>query len=136
MMELTPKDLIAVCSMVDRLNKEKAVLACQVNWLIDMLVQKNLLSANDKSKLNDVLKRQIDTVKKTELAENVLKDPSAEPLPTELAQELTSLGVVPDNPTIADTLDADFEDVLQKVLTAFRQSPGKGPGEAGHVAEV
>jgi len=135
-MELTPIDLIAVCSMVDRLNKEKAVLACQVNWLIDMLVQKNLLSANDKSKLRDVLKRQIDTVKKTELAENVLKDPSAEPLPTELAQELTSLGVVPDNPTIADTLDADFEDVLQKVLTAFRQSPGKGPGEAGHVAEV
>jgi hypothetical protein len=136
MMELTPIDLIAVCSMVDRLNKEKAVLACQVNWLIDMLVQKNLLSANDKSKLRDVLKRQIDTVKKTELAENVLKDPSAEPLPTELAQELTSLGVVPDNPTIADTLDADFEDVLQKVLTAFRQSPGKGPGEAGNVAEV
>ncbi|GAC1446050.1 MAG: hypothetical protein NVSMB52_09400 [Chloroflexota bacterium] len=135
-MDLTPKDLIAVCSMVDRLNKQKAVLSCQVNWLIDMLVQKNVLSANDKAKLSDAVETQREVVKKTELAENELKDPNAEPLPTELTQELTSLGVVPDNPTIADTLDADFEDVLQKVLKAFRQSPGQGPGEAGHVAEV
>jgi hypothetical protein len=134
-MELTPKDLIAVCSMVDRLNKQKAVLTCQVNWLIDILVQKSVLSANDKTKLSDAVETQRELVKKMELAENELKDPNAEPLPTELTQELTSLGVVPDNPTI-DTLDPDFENVLQKVLKAFRQSPGQGPGEAGNVAEV
>ena len=134
-MELTPKDLIAVCSMVDRLNKQKAVLTCQVNWLIDILVQKSVLSANDKTKLSDAVETQRELVKKMELAENERKDPNAEPLPTELTQELTSLGVVPDNPTI-DTLDPDFENVLQKVLKAFRQSPGQGPGEAGNVAEV
>lgn len=121
---------------VDRLNKEKAVLACQVNSLLDMLVDKNVLSADEKRKLNDALKTQIEVVKKTELAENELKDPSAEALPTELAQELTSLGVVPDAVTIADTLDSDFEEVLQKVLRAFRESPGQGGGEAGNVAEV
>jgi polyhydroxyalkanoate synthesis regulator phasin len=121
---------------VDRLNKEKAVLACQVNSLLDMLVDKNVLSADEKRKLNDALKTQIEVVKKTELAENELKDPSAEALSTELAQELTSLGVVPDAVTIADTLDSDFEEVLQKVLRAFRESPGQGGGEAGNVAEV
>ena len=135
-MELAPKDLLVVCSMVDRLNKEKAVLACQVNWLIDLLLQKNMLSANDKTKLSDAVKTQMEVVKKTELAENEPKDPSAEAFPTELAQELMSLGVVPDNPTLADTLDADFENVLQKVLKAFRQGPGQGRGEAGNVAEV
>ena len=135
-MELNAKDLMSLCSMVDRLNKEKAVLACQVNSLLDMLVDKKVLSAEEKRKLNDALKTQIEGVKKTELAENELKDPSAEGLPTELAQELTSLGVVSDAVTIADTLDSDFEEVLQKVLRAFRESPEQGGGEAGNVAEV
>lgn len=135
-MELTPKDLMALCSVVDRLNKEKSLLACQVNWLIDMLVQKNVLTPKDKGKLSEAVNTQLEVVKKAELAENELMDPKATLLPQELTQELESLGVVSEAATIAATLDSDFEDVLQKVLRAFRQNPGQGRGEAGNVAEV
>lgn len=131
-MELTAKELMALCAMVDRLKKEKAVLTCRVEWLLDMLVQKEIMSSHEKKALDNAVEVQRDVAKKTELAENELMDPTAEPLPVELTQELTSLGVLPDSPTIADTLDTDFEDVLQKVLVAFRRSTGHD-GEAGTV---
>lgn len=135
MEQLTSRDVMVLCAMVDRLNKEKTVMACQLKWLLEILVKNGVLSSDENIAFQGAVKEQLEVVKKTELAENEFKDPSAAPLPAELTQELNSLGVVSNSPRIADTLDTDFEEVLQKVLAAFRRSTGQG-GDAGSMAQI
>ncbi len=39
-MELSARELLVLFAMVDRIKEEKTVLACQVEWLVVRLVQK------------------------------------------------------------------------------------------------
>lgn len=140
-MELSAQDALTLLAMVDRINKEKAVLACQVEWLIDMLVQKGLMTDGEKHAFHEAVRAQRDVSRTIQVAENEPKEPAEsmeEPLPVELTRELTSLGVVSEAPTVADMLDTDFEELLQKVVKEFRRRKGPGghDGEAGNVAEV
>jgi hypothetical protein len=58
------------------------VLACQVEWLVEMLVQKGILSAKEKRGTRRSVKGQVE-LSKIEIAANERKDPAAETLPEE-----------------------------------------------------
>ena len=135
-MDVKAKDLLTALAMVQRVMEDLNARAAHITKLIDLLMEKGVLTSADKRSLDGVLKEQMEIAKKIDIAENEPEMPTVDPLPEELGQELKSLGVISEAKTLADTLNSDFHELLERALQEYRREQRHGPGEAGTVADV
>jgi polyhydroxyalkanoate synthesis regulator phasin len=135
-MELQARDLFTLLATVQRLEEDLNARVAHVNKLVELLVAKGLLSQPDKQTLDQVLKEQVEVARRTEVAVNESEAPAAQRLPDELSKELESLGVLSQPKTLAESLTADFHELVERALQEFRREQRHGGGEAGTVADV